>query len=66
MPRNGDGSSDNGPIEGNPIAHGAGNEKVGVVVDRAKKTAEMPEVEKGAALESVDASGQGSEPKGKK
>ncbi|KAK4444702.1 hypothetical protein QBC34DRAFT_334348 [Podospora aff. communis PSN243] len=56
MPRQGDGSSDNAiPKDLNNIIHGAGEEK-STHVDRADKTAPMPEREKGAALEGVDAS----------
>ncbi|KAF1987238.1 hypothetical protein K402DRAFT_392936 [Aulographum hederae CBS 113979] len=61
MPRNGDGSSDNGPIEGHTIAVGAGgSEPESSIVDRASKTAPMPEFEKGDAVEGMNASGGGS------
>ncbi|KAJ4377636.1 hypothetical protein N0V83_000464 [Neocucurbitaria cava] len=45
MPRNGDGSSDNGPIEGHDIVHGASGD---ATIQHAKNNvAPMPEVEKG-------------------
>ncbi|OAQ97408.1 hypothetical protein LLEC1_02669 [Akanthomyces lecanii] len=58
MPRNGDGSSHNGPFEkaGHNIAHGVGDAGTDKV-DRADKTAPMPEPEKGAGLEGLNASG---------
>ncbi|KAK0639683.1 hypothetical protein B0T16DRAFT_463329 [Cercophora newfieldiana] len=55
MPRQGDGSSDNAMPQGHDIIHGAGKE-TSTHVDRADKTAPMPEKEKGAALEGVNAS----------
>ncbi|EJP68381.1 hypothetical protein ACQRIT_007599 [Beauveria bassiana] len=60
MPRNGDGSSHNGPFEeaGHNIAHGVGDAKTDKV-PRADKTAPLPEGlhEKGAGLQDVNASG---------
>ncbi|KAF2262648.1 hypothetical protein CC78DRAFT_534679 [Lojkania enalia] len=59
MPRQGDGSSDNGPIEtGGNLIHGASGE---ATISRANKVAEMPEPEKGAALDGMNASGGGSQ-----
>ena len=61
MPRNGDGSSDNGPIEGQDIVHGSsGSETLQHVKDHI---APMPEVEKGEALPGMNASGGGDAPK---
>ncbi|KAF2241631.1 hypothetical protein BU26DRAFT_525134 [Trematosphaeria pertusa] len=58
MPRQGDGSSDNGPIEtGENLIHGASGD---ATIKRAQKVAPMPEPEKGAALEGMNASGGGS------
>jgi len=62
MPRQGDGSSDNGPLEQKPIVHGAGSEKLTDHVDRADNTAPMPEAEKGEALEGFNASAGASQP----
>ncbi|KND89800.1 hypothetical protein TOPH_05506 [Tolypocladium ophioglossoides CBS 100239] len=60
MPRNGDGSSHNGPFEeaGHDIAHGAGSVDT-TKVHRANKTAPLPEglQEKGQAAEGLNASG---------
>ncbi|KAF7553016.1 hypothetical protein G7046_g7224 [Stylonectria norvegica] len=58
MPRQGDGSSDNGPVEGHDIVHGVGTPE-STRVDRADKTAPLPEGkdEKGAGLLDVNASG---------
>ncbi|KAK2593290.1 hypothetical protein QQS21_009014 [Conoideocrella luteorostrata] len=60
MPRQGDGSSHNGPFEeaGHNIAHGVGSVDTDKV-PRADKTADMPEglQEKGAGLEGMNASG---------
>ncbi|RGP60550.1 glutathione s-transferase [Fusarium longipes] len=60
MPRNGDGSSDNGPFEEakHDIIHGSGNVESSHV-DRADKTADLPEGkdEQGLALKDVNASG---------
>lgn len=80
MPRNGDGSSDNGPFEAvdHNIAHGVGKADVSSIcsahhnaniqltlhlksdrVDRADKTADLPEGkdEQGQALKDANASG---------
>ncbi|KAK3944051.1 hypothetical protein QBC46DRAFT_351067 [Diplogelasinospora grovesii] len=57
MPRQGDGSSDNAIETGHDIVHGADSDKVA----RADKTAPMPEHEKGAGLEGMNASGGGSQ-----
>ncbi|CAG9940647.1 unnamed protein product [Clonostachys rosea f. rosea IK726] len=59
MPRHGDGSSDNGPIEGTDhnIAHGSGNKNLGDKVARADKTAPLPEAEHGQGLQDANASG---------
>ena len=60
MPRNGDGSSDNGPIEaGANIGHGVpqSGEKVTDHVARADKTAPLPAEEKGQGLSDANASG---------
>ncbi|KAI9163218.1 hypothetical protein HJFPF1_04819 [Paramyrothecium foliicola] len=60
MPRNGDGSSDNGPFKEatHNIVHGAGPVDTDKV-DRADKTAPLPEglEEKGLAIEGSNASG---------
>ncbi|KAJ4263988.1 hypothetical protein ACHAPJ_003475 [Fusarium lateritium] len=60
MPRNGDGSSDNGPFEAadHNIAHGVGKPDSDRV-DRADKTAPLPEGkdEQGKALQDTAASG---------
>ncbi|CAJ0548044.1 hypothetical protein HG530_002192 [Fusarium avenaceum] len=60
MPRNGDGSSDNGPFEEaeHNIVHGAGKPDTDRV-DRADKTADLPEGkdEEGLALKDANASG---------
>ncbi|KAF2727960.1 hypothetical protein EJ04DRAFT_516925 [Polyplosphaeria fusca] len=59
MPRQGDGSSDNGPIEaGENLVHGTSGD---TTLERTKKVAEMPEQKKGAALEGMNASGGGSQ-----
>ena len=61
MPRNGDGSSDNGPIEGHDIVHGNSGDNT---LQHAKNNvAPMPEVGKGEALEGMNASGGGLAPK---
>ncbi|KAJ4382005.1 hypothetical protein N0V86_002331 [Didymella sp. IMI 355093] len=58
MPRNGDGSSDNGPIEGQNIVHGTG--KPESQPEHAKNNiAPAPELEKGGAIEGMNASGGG-------
>ncbi|KAK3330666.1 hypothetical protein B0H66DRAFT_598195 [Apodospora peruviana] len=56
MPRNGDGSSDNAIEAGKNIIHGAG-EETSTRVSRADKAAPVPEHEKGAGLEGMNASG---------
>ncbi|KAL7757621.1 hypothetical protein ACKLNR_012148 [Fusarium oxysporum f. sp. zingiberi] len=60
MPRNGDGSSDNGPFEAadHNIAHGVGKPDSDRV-DRADKTADLPEGkdEHGQGLQDAPASG---------
>ncbi|KAM0356048.1 hypothetical protein ACHAPU_000442 [Fusarium lateritium] len=60
MPRNGDGSSDNGPFEEakHDIVHGSGKPDSDRV-DRADKTAELPEGkdEQGLGLKDAPASG---------
>ncbi|KAF3001787.1 hypothetical protein E8E13_001675 [Curvularia kusanoi] len=60
MPRNGDGSSDNGPFEeaGHDIVHGAGPKEDSRVA-RADNTAPFPEHGKGGAIEGMKASGGG-------
>ncbi|CAO2647768.1 Nn.00g086900.m01.CDS01 [Neocucurbitaria sp. VM-36] len=61
MPRQGDGSSDNGPIEGHDIVHGASGD---TTLQHAKNNvAPMPEIEKGEAIEGLNASGGGDAPK---
>ncbi|KAJ4349809.1 uncharacterized protein N0V89_008428 [Didymosphaeria variabile] len=58
MPRQGDGSSDNGPIEaGENLIHGASGD---TTLKHAQKVAPLPEAEKGAAIEGMNASGGGS------
>ncbi|KAH7138933.1 hypothetical protein B0J11DRAFT_515667 [Dendryphion nanum] len=57
MPRQGDGSSDNGPIEGNTLIHGASGDDT---IQHTKKVAPPPPQEKGAGLEGLPASGGGS------
>ncbi|KAH7075977.1 hypothetical protein BKA63DRAFT_603280 [Paraphoma chrysanthemicola] len=54
MPRNGDGSSDNGPIEGHEIIHGAKGDKT---LQHTKHVAPMPKGEEGDALPGMNASG---------
>ena len=93
MPRNGDGSSDNGPIEANDVIHGNSgsvclpllpcpscpisqpsihlylNETHEANTPQAElqhtktNVAPMPEIEKGEALEGMNASGGGDAPK---
>ncbi|KAH7082823.1 hypothetical protein BKA63DRAFT_598920 [Paraphoma chrysanthemicola] len=60
MPRNGDGSSDNGPFEEakHDILHGAGPSESGEVA-RAKNTAPMPKHDKGDAVTGLNGSGGG-------
>ncbi|KAH3938586.1 hypothetical protein HBI56_177040 [Parastagonospora nodorum] len=61
MPRNGDGSGDNGPIEGNDIIHGSSGDNT---LQHAKNNvAPMPEIEKGEAIEGLSGSGGGDAPK---
>ncbi|KAK7191264.1 hypothetical protein DPSP01_008335 [Paraphaeosphaeria sporulosa] len=57
MPRNGDGSSDNGPIDAGEIVHGASGD---ATLQHTQKVAPMPEGEKGAAIDGMNASGGGS------
>ncbi|KAH7090168.1 hypothetical protein FB567DRAFT_617463 [Paraphoma chrysanthemicola] len=54
MPRNGDGSSDNGPIEEHEIIHGAKGDKT---LQHTKHVASMPKGEEGDALPGMNASG---------
>jgi len=64
MPRNGDGSSDNGPIDATQnVAHGIpeGSKDIGDKVARADKTAPLPEGEKGQGLSDMPASGGSSQ-----
>ncbi|KAF1842464.1 uncharacterized protein K460DRAFT_370433 [Cucurbitaria berberidis CBS 394.84] len=61
MPRNGDGSSDNGPIEGHDIVHGNSGDTT--LQHTKNNVAPMPEIEKGEALEGLNASGAGAAPK---
>ncbi|KAF2665545.1 hypothetical protein BT63DRAFT_428504 [Microthyrium microscopicum] len=63
MPRNGDGSSDNGPFEEGNITHGSGTDKP-TKVGRLDKVADMPEHEAGGKLEGAAASGGGLHLKG--
>ncbi|KAF1933095.1 uncharacterized protein M421DRAFT_416681 [Didymella exigua CBS 183.55] len=58
MPRNGDGSSDNGPIEGQNIVHGAGKPEA-QPAHAKNNVAPAPELEKGGAIEGLGASGGG-------
>ncbi|KAL5120599.1 hypothetical protein ACEQ8H_001347 [Pleosporales sp. CAS-2024a] len=61
MPRNGDGSGDNGPIEGHHIIHGASGDNS---LQHAKNNvAPMPDIEKGEAIKGMNASGGGEAPK---
>ncbi|KAF1921030.1 hypothetical protein BDU57DRAFT_509581 [Ampelomyces quisqualis] len=60
MPRNGDGSSDNGPVEGQEIIHGSsGSDKL---QHTKNNVAPMPKIEKGEAIEGMNASGGGYAP----
>ncbi|KAK3372317.1 hypothetical protein B0H63DRAFT_527170 [Podospora didyma] len=52
-----EGTSHNAIEPGHNIIHGAGSEPESTRVSRADKTAEMPEPEKGAGLEGMNASG---------
>lgn len=54
MPRNGDGSSDNGPIEGHEIVHGTTGDDS---LQHTKHVAPMPEGEKGDALPGLSGGG---------
>ncbi|KAG9185433.1 hypothetical protein G6011_07977 [Alternaria panax] len=54
MPRNGDGSGDNGPIEGHELLHGASGDKT---LQHTKHVAPMPEQEAGDALPGMCAGG---------
>ncbi|KAF1940694.1 hypothetical protein EJ02DRAFT_379409, partial [Clathrospora elynae] len=54
MPRNGDGSSDNGPIEGHEILHGTSGD---TTLQHTKHVAPMPDAEAGDALPGMNASG---------
>ncbi|KAL1792907.1 hypothetical protein ACET3X_009414 [Alternaria dauci] len=54
MPRNGDGSGDNGPIDGHEILHGASGDKT---LQHTKHVAPMPEQESGDALPGMGAGG---------
>ncbi|EOA82857.1 hypothetical protein ACJQWK_04892 [Exserohilum turcicum] len=61
MPRNGDGSSDNGPIEtGQHAIHGASGD---ASMEHTKKVAPMPEPEKGEGIQGMSASGGGEAPR---
>ena len=61
MPRNGDGSSDNGPIEaGQNAVHGASGDST--IEHTKNNVAPMPEVEKGEGIEGMSASGGGEAP----
>ena len=58
MPRDG-GNAQNGPIEGQDIIHGnSGDAKL----QHTQKVAPMPEIEKGEAIEGMNASGGGAAP----
>ncbi|KAI7778075.1 hypothetical protein LA080_002651 [Diaporthe eres] len=63
MPRQGEGHIAHNAIDANvhPIVYGAGDAKTDEV-NRAKKTAPLPEPKKGLAAEGVHASGGLSEP----
>ncbi|XP_014553568.1 hypothetical protein COCVIDRAFT_107374 [Bipolaris victoriae FI3] len=54
MPRNGDGSSDNGPIEGHEILHGTTGDNS---LQHTKHVAPMPEGEKGDTLPGLSGGG---------
>ncbi|KAF2850857.1 hypothetical protein T440DRAFT_517771 [Plenodomus tracheiphilus IPT5] len=54
MPRNGDGSSDNGPIEGHEIVHGTSGDKS---LQHTKHVAPVPDVEAGDSLPGMGAGG---------
>jgi hypothetical protein len=60
MPRQGDGSSQNGPFEEGNIVHGNAGD---ATLQHAKNNvAPMPEIEKGQAIEGMNASGGGNAP----
>jgi len=59
MPRNGDGSSDNGPIDGHEILHGTSGDKT---LQHTKHVAPMPKHEDGEALPGMNASGGAAAP----
>ncbi|KAK1978076.1 hypothetical protein LZ30DRAFT_784418 [Colletotrichum cereale] len=61
MPRDGSGASDNAVEAGHNIVHGAGEIK-DPHVDRADKTAPLPEGEKGLAIEGLSGGGGHSQP----
>jgi len=63
MPREGDGSSDNGPFDESNITHGDGTDKP-TKVERADKTVPLPHHEKGGAMDGMLASGGGAHLKG--
>ncbi|KAL6705568.1 hypothetical protein ACN47E_006685 [Coniothyrium glycines] len=54
MPRNGDGSSDNGPFEGHEIVHGTDGDRT---LQHTKHVAPLPEQEQGDALPGLGAGG---------
>merc|ERR1711939_1243626 len=58
MPRNG-GDSQNGPIEGQPIVHGNSGDASKVPEHTKNNVAPAPELEKGGAIEGMNASGGG-------
>ncbi|KAH7398627.1 hypothetical protein DE146DRAFT_497449 [Phaeosphaeria sp. MPI-PUGE-AT-0046c] len=59
MPRNGDGSGDNGPIDGHEILHGTSGDKT---LQHTKHVAPMPQHEDGEALPGMNASGGAAAP----
>jgi len=59
MPRNGDGSSDNGPIDGHEILHGTKGDKT---LQHTQHVAPMPKHEHGEALPGMNASGGAAAP----
>ncbi|KAL2268849.1 hypothetical protein VTJ83DRAFT_3695 [Remersonia thermophila] len=64
MPRQGDGSSDNAIPASHNIIHGAGPAE-STRVQRADKTAPMPEASRGAGLQKEDLASSGGASKGK-
>nr|POF13122.1 hypothetical protein CFP56_10270 [Quercus suber] len=58
MPRDGSGASDNAIEQGENLTHGV-NAPADSSVDRSNKAAPAPEIEKGEALEGMNASGGG-------